>query len=99
MPTDLIFYLPFGALQIRVKHMISQGVIEQTPFGYGYNRASMSTSGRLLETNTENLLQMVRKLFFYPFSYILQGEPWCLLHYNLLVRVQGNRIGSLHRMK
>ncbi|KAI4296227.1 hypothetical protein L6164_036202 [Bauhinia variegata] len=43
---------------IRVKHMISQGAIEQSPFT-GYGRANMINSGRILETNTENLLRMV----------------------------------------
>ncbi|XP_022763289.1 ATP-dependent DNA helicase Q-like 4A [Durio zibethinus] len=39
---------------IRVKHMISQGVAEQVT---GYSR--FNTSGRILETNTENLLRMI----------------------------------------
>ncbi|XP_010533955.1 PREDICTED: ATP-dependent DNA helicase Q-like 4A isoform X2 [Tarenaya hassleriana] len=42
---------------IRVKHMISQGGVEQSAMTTGYNRAS--SSGRILETNTENLLRMV----------------------------------------
>uniref|UniRef100_A0A5B7ATW1 DNA 3'-5' helicase n=1 Tax=Davidia involucrata TaxID=16924 RepID=A0A5B7ATW1_DAVIN len=44
---------------IRVKHMISQGVVEQSPLASGYNRTSTANSGRILETNTENLLRMV----------------------------------------
>ncbi|KAI6678723.1 hypothetical protein NL676_039519 [Syzygium grande] len=44
---------------IRVKHMISQGVVEQSPFSNGYNRINMANSGRILETNTDNLLRMV----------------------------------------
>ncbi|MED6207360.1 hypothetical protein PIB30_035063 [Stylosanthes scabra] len=44
---------------IRVKHMISQGAIEQTSMTYGYNRSNMTNSGRILETNIENLLRMV----------------------------------------
>ncbi|KAK9286396.1 hypothetical protein L1049_014792 [Liquidambar formosana] len=44
---------------IRIKHMISQGVAEQSPFASGYNRISTANSGRILETNTENLLRMV----------------------------------------
>ncbi|XP_059648178.1 ATP-dependent DNA helicase Q-like 4A [Cornus florida] len=44
---------------IRVKHMISQGVAEQSPFVSGYNRMNAANSGRVLETNTENLLRMV----------------------------------------
>ncbi|XP_061337155.1 ATP-dependent DNA helicase Q-like 4A [Gastrolobium bilobum] len=44
---------------IRVKHMLSQGAIEQSPMASGYNRLNMSNSGRILETNTENLLKMV----------------------------------------
>lgn len=45
---------------IRVKHMISQGVIDQSPFASsGYIRTSMTNPGRVLETNTENLLRMV----------------------------------------
>lgn len=55
-------FLPF-IVQIRVKHMISQGAIEQTPFASGYNRTNMGYSGRLLETNTENLLRMVTEYF------------------------------------
>ncbi|KAK6240973.1 hypothetical protein SCA6_006362 [Theobroma cacao] len=42
---------------IRVKHMISQGAAEQSPFVSGYSR--FNNSGRILETNTENLLRMV----------------------------------------
>ncbi|XP_050375562.1 ATP-dependent DNA helicase Q-like 4A [Argentina anserina] len=44
---------------IRVKHMISQGVIEQNPLTPGQNRMNTANSGRILETNTENLLRMV----------------------------------------
>ncbi|XP_015878953.3 ATP-dependent DNA helicase Q-like 4A isoform X1 [Ziziphus jujuba] len=44
---------------VRVKHMISQGGIEQSPFSSGYNRTTSANSGRILETNTENLLRMV----------------------------------------
>ncbi|KAF8019494.1 hypothetical protein BT93_G0242 [Corymbia citriodora subsp. variegata] len=44
---------------IRVKHMISQGVVEQSPFSNGYNRINTANSGRVLETNTDNLLRMV----------------------------------------
>ncbi|XP_054776776.1 ATP-dependent DNA helicase Q-like 4A isoform X1 [Prosopis cineraria] len=44
---------------IRVKHMITQGAIEQSPMTSGYNRSNLTNSGRLLETNTENLLRMV----------------------------------------
>lgn len=39
--------------------MISQGGIEQSPFSSGYNRTTSANSGRILETNTENLLRMV----------------------------------------
>ncbi|GMI88192.1 hypothetical protein like AT1G10930 [Hibiscus trionum] len=42
---------------IRVKHMISQGAAEQSPSVNGYSR--FNNSGRILETNTENLLRMV----------------------------------------
>ncbi|XVF01151.1 hypothetical protein REPUB_Repub04eG0063700 [Reevesia pubescens] len=42
---------------IRIKHMISQGVAEQSPLVTGYSR--FNNSGRILETNTENLLRMV----------------------------------------
>lgn len=44
---------------IRVKHMLSQGAIEQNSMTSGYNRLNMTNSGRILETNTENLLRMV----------------------------------------
>lgn len=39
--------------------MISQGVIEQSSLTPGYNRINTANSGRILETNTENLLRMV----------------------------------------
>ncbi|XWS54876.1 hypothetical protein CRYUN_Cryun10bG0127200 [Craigia yunnanensis] len=44
---------------IRVKHMISQGVgvAKQSPLATGYSR--FNNSGRILETNSENLLRMV----------------------------------------
>ncbi|KAL2342236.1 hypothetical protein Fmac_010176 [Flemingia macrophylla] len=48
-----------GYHQIRVKHMLSQGAIEQSPMTSGYNRSNMTNSGRILETNTENLMRMV----------------------------------------
>lgn len=44
---------------IRVKHMISQGAAEQTPMKYGMNRISTTNSGRVLETNSDNLKRMV----------------------------------------
>ncbi|KAL5580398.1 hypothetical protein UlMin_012840 [Ulmus minor] len=43
---------------IRVKHMLSQGFIEQSPFTSGSNRGNRANSRRM-ETNTENLLRMV----------------------------------------
>ncbi|KAM5574436.1 ATP-dependent DNA helicase Q-like 4A [Rosa sericea] len=44
---------------IRIKHMISQGIIEQSSLTPGQNRMNAANSGRILETNTENLLRMV----------------------------------------
>ncbi|KAK1374273.1 DNA helicase [Heracleum sosnowskyi] len=44
---------------IRVKHMLSQGALEQNSFASGYSRSSNTNHGRTLETNTENLLRMV----------------------------------------
>ncbi|KAL7599815.1 hypothetical protein Lser_V15G24262 [Lactuca serriola] len=41
---------------IRVKHMLSHGSIEQSSFA---SRSTTLNSGRVLETNTENLLRMV----------------------------------------
>jgi len=38
--------------------MISQGTVEQSPFGSGYGRSNVVASGRNLETNVENLLRM-----------------------------------------
>ncbi|KAL8520083.1 hypothetical protein ACS0TY_010858 [Phlomoides rotata] len=57
-PSSCVLYYSYSDY-IRVKHMISQGAIEQTPFTSGYNRTNMGSSGRLLETNSENLLRMV----------------------------------------
>ncbi|RYR02598.1 hypothetical protein Ahy_B06g081396 [Arachis hypogaea] len=48
-----------GYHQIQVKHMISQGAIEQSSMTYGYSHSNMTNSGWILETNTENLLRMV----------------------------------------
>jgi len=39
--------------------MLSQGAIEQSSMTSGYNRSNMINSGRILETNTENLVRMV----------------------------------------
>lgn len=48
--------------------MISQGAIEQNSMTSGYNRLNMTNSGRILETNTENLLRMVLLSFFKRFE-------------------------------
>ncbi|KAH9619809.1 hypothetical protein KSS87_015581 [Heliosperma pusillum] len=48
-----------GYHQIRVKNMLSQGVAEQSPFTYAQNRSYSTNSGRIVETNMENLLRMV----------------------------------------
>ncbi|KAG7645882.1 Helicase superfamily 1/2 ATP-binding domain [Arabidopsis thaliana x Arabidopsis arenosa] len=55
--SSCVLYYGYGDY-IRVKHMISQGGVDQSPMATGYNR--VASSGRLLETNTENLLRMVR---------------------------------------
>lgn len=39
--------------------MISQGAVEQNSWVSGYSRLTAKPSGRILETNTENLLRMV----------------------------------------
>ncbi|XP_057464955.1 ATP-dependent DNA helicase Q-like 4A isoform X2 [Actinidia eriantha] len=44
---------------IRVQHMITQGAVEQSPLPSGYKSTNMASSGRILETNTENLRKMV----------------------------------------
>lgn len=44
--------------------MISQGAIEQSPLPSGYHRFNIANSGRILETNTENLLRMVLDMSF-----------------------------------
>ncbi|XP_058088855.1 ATP-dependent DNA helicase Q-like 4A isoform X2 [Magnolia sinica] len=44
---------------IRVKHMLCQGVIEQSPFQSGSRNIAVGNSGKILETNIENLLRMV----------------------------------------
>lgn len=38
--------------------MISQGTVDQNSFGSGYGRSNVAASGRILETNVENLLRM-----------------------------------------
>ncbi|ESQ35756.1 hypothetical protein EUTSA_v10006602mg [Eutrema salsugineum] len=54
--SSCVLYYGYGDY-IRVKHMISQGGVDQSPMASGYNR--VASSGRILETNTENLLRMV----------------------------------------
>lgn len=44
---------------IRVKHMITQGAVEQSPLPSAYKHTNMDNSGRLRETNTENIRRMV----------------------------------------
>ncbi|GAB2229187.1 hypothetical protein Droror1_Dr00023323 [Drosera rotundifolia] len=44
---------------IRVKHMISHGVSEQSSFSSGYTRSSTASSGKMQENNMENLLRIV----------------------------------------
>ncbi|XP_020593878.1 ATP-dependent DNA helicase Q-like 4A isoform X2 [Phalaenopsis equestris] len=44
---------------IRVKHMLTQGVIDQSPFSAGSRRYLPSSTDRVFETNIENLLRMV----------------------------------------
>lgn len=43
--------------------MLSVGAVEQSNMTSGYSRFNATNSGRLLETNTENLLRMVLYLF------------------------------------
>lgn len=58
LPSSCVLYYSYSDY-IRVKHMISQGPVEQSPFGSGYGRSNVAASGRILETNVENLLRMV----------------------------------------
>ncbi|WOL11143.1 hypothetical protein Cni_G19904 [Canna indica] len=44
---------------IRVKHMLTQGVIEQSPLTSTSRRNFLASNDRVLETNIENLLRMV----------------------------------------
>ncbi|KAL5729467.1 DNA helicase [Ranunculus cassubicifolius] len=57
--SSCVLYYNYGDY-IRVKHMISQGAAEQSPFASGSRRFSLANSdNRILETNIENLLRMV----------------------------------------
>lgn len=79
---SLFYLLNFHILlQIRVKHMITQGVVEQSPLASGQNRSNMASSGRILETNTENLLRMVliKTSCLWVFTLLIQIE--CQLSY------------------
>ncbi|GER26748.1 ATP-dependent DNA helicase Q1 [Striga asiatica] len=58
LPSTCVLYYSYSDY-IRVKHMISQGAFEQSSLSSGYHRANTAPSGRLLETNSENLLRMV----------------------------------------
>ncbi|RZC59943.1 hypothetical protein C5167_021699 [Papaver somniferum] len=46
--------------QIRVKNMLTHGAVEPGPFAAGSRRTSL-TNSKLLETNIDNLLRMVKK--------------------------------------
>lgn len=49
--------LPYS--QIRLKHMITQGAAEQSPWTSGSKSTNMGNPGRILETNTDNIRRMV----------------------------------------
>lgn len=51
--------------------MISQGVAEQSPFTPGHNCFNVANYGRVLETNTENLLRMVNDIKLVAISIIV----------------------------
>lgn len=55
--------------------MISQGSMDQSSFSSGYNRSNSANSGRMLETNTENLLRMVFGAGFMLFFQLLIITP------------------------
>lgn len=55
--------------------MISQGSMDQSSFSSGYNRSNSANSGRILETNTENLLRMVLGAGFMLFFQLLIITP------------------------
>ncbi|PIA40921.1 hypothetical protein AQUCO_02300004v1 [Aquilegia coerulea] len=57
-PSSCVLYYSYSDY-IRVKHMISQGAMEQSSFASGPRRYPISNSDRILETHTENLLRMV----------------------------------------
>ncbi|KAG9444163.1 hypothetical protein H6P81_015503 [Aristolochia fimbriata] len=56
--SSCILYYNYGDY-IRVKHMLTQGVIEQNPFSSGSRIAAGGNQERVLQTNIENLLRMV----------------------------------------
>ncbi|KAM7250527.1 hypothetical protein ACFE04_022410 [Oxalis oulophora] len=56
--SSCVLYYNYGDY-IRVKHMLTQGVAEQSSFTGGYSRTNNSSSGRVLDTNMENVLRMV----------------------------------------
>ncbi|KAF3637063.1 ATP-dependent DNA helicase Q-like 4A, partial [Capsicum annuum] len=68
LPSSCVLYYSYSDY-IRVKHMISQGTVEQSPFGSGYGRSNVAASGRILETNMENLLRMAFFQHFFQVSY------------------------------
>lgn len=77
----MILIVPFIFLgaQIRVKHMISQGALEQSPFASGSRCFSLTNSDKVLETNIENLLRMVNlqrpNVYFSSSYYDLDRKP------------------------
>ncbi|KAF9602134.1 hypothetical protein IFM89_025179 [Coptis chinensis] len=67
--SSCVLYYGYGDY-IRVKHMISQGALEQSSFSSGSRRFSLANSDRALETNIENLLRMVQTANLFTFSMI-----------------------------
>ncbi|KAK8967922.1 ATP-dependent DNA helicase Q-like 4A [Platanthera guangdongensis] len=47
------------SMKIQVKHMLTEGVLEQSSFGAGSRRSLQACTYRVLETNIDNLLCMV----------------------------------------
>lgn len=62
-------YLNVYFVQIRVKHMLSQGAIEQNAFASTHNRLNSSNPGRIMETNMENLQRMVYEFLMQLLAY------------------------------
>lgn len=78
------------SMKIRVKHMLTQGVMDQSPFTAGSRRYLPASTDRVLETNIENLLSMVSWVAVCSLLNFLSNKRKSLLSDNTIPESQVN---------